>query len=74
MNELIQRLTDKAGLSQEQAASAMQIVLGLVKEKLPAPVAMQVESILTGGAEGGTAPGGIGGALGGALGGMFGKN
>ena len=70
MNELIQRLMDKAGLSQEQAASAMQIVLGLVKEKLPAPVAMQVESILAGGAEGGTALGGMGAALGG----MFGKN
>jgi predicted DNA-binding protein (UPF0251 family) len=70
MNELIQRLIDKTGLSQEQAASAMQIVLGFVKEKLPAPVAMQVESILTGGADGGTALGDIGGALGG----MFGKN
>lgn len=70
MNELIQRLIDKTGLSEEQAASAMQTVVGFVKEKLPAPIAAQVESVLAGGSAGGGALGNIGGALGG----LFGKN
>jgi hypothetical protein len=69
MNELIQRLIDKTGLSEEQAASAMQTVVGFVKEKLPAPIAAQVESVLAGGSEGGAL-----GNIGGALGGLFGKN
>lgn len=69
MNELIQRLIDKSGLSEEQASSAMQTVMGFVKEKLPAPVAAQLESVL-----GGEAAGGGLGSIGGALGGMFGKN
>ncbi|HTH80333.1 MAG TPA: hypothetical protein VL593_15280 [Ramlibacter sp.] len=68
MNELIQRLIDKTGLSEEQAASAMQTVVGFVKERLPAPVAAQVESILGGEAEAGAL-----GSIGDALGGMFGK-
>ncbi|MBE7942800.1 hypothetical protein IM725_19705 [Ramlibacter aquaticus] len=70
MNELIQRLIDKVGLSEQQANTAMQTVVGFVKEKVPAPIAAQVETVLAGGSEGGGALGSISGALGG----MFGKN
>lgn len=70
MNEVIQRLIAKSGLSEEQAASALQTVAGFLKEKLPAPVAAQVDSVLEG-AEGGS---GALGALGGAVGGLFGKS
>lgn len=68
MNDIIQRLVDKSGLSEEQAASAVQTVVGFIKEKLPAPIAAQVESIV-GGAGGGEAMSSIGSAVGG----MFGK-
>lgn len=65
MNEIIQRLIDKTGLSEEQAASAVQIVAGFLKEKLPAPMAAQVDNVLGGG---GSATDAVG-----AVGGMFGK-
>lgn len=70
MNDLVQRLIDKTGLSEEQAASVMQTVVGFVKEKLPGPVAAQVESVLAGGSGGGDAVSSIGGAVGA----MFGKS
>jgi len=58
MEELIKQVTSKAGISEEQARTAVTTVLGFIKDKLPAPIAGQVESALTG--EGG----GIGGTLG----------
>ena len=67
MNELVQRLIDKAGLSEDQAASAVQAVAGFLKERLPAPVAAQVDNVLGGG--GAEATSGVGASLGG----MFGK-
>lgn len=69
MNEMIQRLIEKTGLSEEQASAAATTVLGFLKEKLPGPVASQIDSLMAGG-------GGIGeklGGLGGSIGGMFGK-
>lgn len=59
MDELIKQVTAKAGISEEQARSAVNTVLGFVKDRLPAPIAGQVESAMTG--EGG----GVGGTLGG---------
>jgi hypothetical protein len=70
MNEIIQRLIAKTGLSEEQAASAVQTVAGFLKEKLPAPIASQVDNVL-GGSE---ASSGALGGLGGAVGGLFGKS
>ncbi|WP_427913104.1 hypothetical protein ACPWT1_21185 [Ramlibacter sp. MMS24-I3-19] len=67
MNDLVQRLIDKTGLSEEQAASAVQAVAGFLKERLPAPIAAQVENVLGSGAEAATS------GIGASLGGMFGK-
>ena len=39
MNELIDRVSERTGLSPEQAQAAVDVVLGLLKERLPAPVA-----------------------------------
>jgi nucleoid DNA-binding protein len=39
MDELIKRVTEKTGLSQDQAKAAAQSVIGFLKEKLPAVVA-----------------------------------
>ena len=68
MNEIIQRLIARTGLSEEQAASAVQIVAAFLKEKLPAPLAGQVDAVLAGGDAGSL------GALGSAVGGLFGKS
>jgi len=58
MEELIKQVTAKAGISEDQARSAVSTVLGFLKDKLPAPIAGQIESAMSG--EGG----GIGGTLG----------
>lgn len=66
MDELIKQVMKKAGISEKQAQQAIETTLGFVKDKLPAPVASQVEAVLTGG----EAPdlGDVGKALGGLLG------
>jgi len=49
MDELIKQVTKKAGVSQDQAEKAVETVLGFLKDKLPAPIASQVEGLLGGG-------------------------
>jgi uncharacterized protein (DUF2267 family) len=58
MEELIKQVTAKAGISEDQARSAVTTVLDFVKTKLPAPIASQIENAMSG--EGG----GIGGTVG----------
>lgn len=58
MDELIKQVTAKAGISEDQARSAVSTVLDFVKTRLPAPIASQIENAM--GGEGG----GIGGTLG----------
>jgi len=58
MEELIKQVSAKAGISEDQARSAVNTVVDFIKNRLPAPIASQVESAMTG--EGG----GIGGAVG----------
>jgi len=49
MEELIKRITEQTGISSDQAKSAINMVSGYLKEKLPAPLASQVENVLNGG-------------------------
>lgn len=49
MQELIKLVTQKAGISEEQARTAIETVLGFLKQKLPAPIAGQIDSVLGGG-------------------------
>ena len=58
MEELIKQVSAKAGISEDQARSAVGTVLDFVKGRLPAPIASQLENAISG--EGG----GIGGTLG----------
>jgi hypothetical protein len=48
MEELIKQVTAKTGISEEQAKSAVNTVLGFLKNKLPAPIAGQIEGVLVG--------------------------
>ncbi|HEY0367762.1 MAG TPA: hypothetical protein VGC73_14920 [Pyrinomonadaceae bacterium] len=50
MDELVKRITEQTGISADQARSAVNMVAGFLKERLPAPLAGQVENVLTGGA------------------------
>lgn len=74
IDELARRISEKTGISEEQARSAAEIAINFVKEKLPAPIAGQVDGYLSG--SGGEGAGGdmLGQAQNalGNIGGMFG--
>jgi hypothetical protein len=70
VNEVIQLLVDKTGIPEDKARMAFDLVVNFLKEKLPAPVAGQLDAFITG------APSENAGALAagvGALGGLFGQ-
>ena len=48
MDELVKRVTEKTGISEEQARSAINTVTGFLKEKLPAPIAGQIDNVVSG--------------------------
>lgn len=58
MDELIKQVVSKTGISEDQARTAVTTVLGFVKDKLPAPIASQIDNAMTG------ESGGVGGTLG----------
>ncbi len=66
MDEVVNLVASKVGISQEQARQAVTIVVGFLKDKLPAPIAGQLDAALQGGG------GGLD-DLAGSLGGMLGK-
>lgn len=49
MDDLINQITSRAGISQEQARTAVQTVLDFAKTRLPAPLATQLETALNDG-------------------------
>lgn len=80
MNDVIKQLVDQLGLDEAVAQQAVEIVLGVLKDKLPAPIADQLENMLDGGDPdelmaqlgGGDSAGGAGGIMG-MLSGLLGK-
>lgn len=76
MNELINLVVQRTGLSPEQAQQAVSAVMDFLKKKLPAPIASHIDSLLSGGAAGGLGvlEAEAGELLKGKLGGMFGGN
>ncbi len=53
MDKLIALVTERAGISEDQAASAVNTVLGFVKDKLPDSISNNFDSIMEGEAGGG---------------------
>ena len=70
MDELIRQVAERTGISEDQARTAVTTVVGFIKERLPEPIASQVDGLLEGSA--GAAAGGLG-DLGGMIGGILGK-
>ncbi len=66
MDELVNQVVQKTGISQDQANQAVQTVIGFLKDKLPGPIASQLDGIMSGRAN----PGDIAGQAGQALGGL----
>ena len=52
MNEVIQRLMDQTGLPADKATAAAETIIGILKEKLPASMSSQIDSIMSGETEG----------------------
>ncbi|MCA1592620.1 MAG: DUF2267 domain-containing protein [Acidobacteria bacterium] len=73
MDELVKQVAQRTGISEEQARTAVQTVVGFLKERLPAPIAGHVDNVIGGsaGVAGGIAD--KAGEMLGGLGGMFGK-
>ena len=74
MDELINIVVQKTGLSQEDARKAVEAVVSALKTKLPGPIASHLDAFLSGGASGGLGALGeeAGNMLKGKLGGLFG--
>jgi hypothetical protein len=53
MEELINQVAQRTGLAPDKARTAVETVLNFAKTRLPAPIATQLESALTGGGGGG---------------------
>lgn len=65
MDELVKIVSEKTGLSEEMSKQAVEVVLGYLKDKLPAPLAGQLDSFLEGGGDlGDLAQKGLGGLFG----------
>lgn len=67
MNELVRLVAQKTGLSEEMARTAVETVIGFIKQRLPAPLAAQLEGVLGGddlAGKAGDALKGLGGLLG----------
>jgi hypothetical protein len=69
MDSIIAEVVQRTGIPEDKARMAVQVVIGQLEKQLPAPLAAQLRSHLSGGGTGGSGPGDL--AKG--LGGMFGK-
>lgn len=69
MNEIIQRLIERTGLPEAQAAAAADVVIGFLKERLPPAIGSQIDGLVGGDSGAMDKLGGIGASLGG----MFGR-
>ena len=71
MEQIIKLVSEKTGISEEQAKVAVQTVATFLKDKLPGGLGTQVDSFLKGGTT--DAGGDLAGGLKDTLGGIFGK-
>ena len=72
LNQAIAMVVQKTGISNDQATTAVHTVISFLKEKLPAPLASQLDSLVAGGAAA-SMLGGLAGGAGSMLGGLGGQ-
>jgi hypothetical protein len=72
MDELIRQVSERSGISEDQARTAVNTVLGYIKGRIPAPLGAQLDNLVGAGAgAAGDVANRAGDVIGG-LGGMFG--
>ncbi len=64
MDDLVNAVSAKTGLSHDQALAAAQAVLDYLKSRLPAPIAGQIDSVVKGGGNPGDIAKNLGGMFG----------
>lgn len=65
MEDLVNQVASRTGISHDQAQQAVEIVLDVLKQRVPAPIAGQLDNVARGGSFSTTGAGGLSGALGG---------
>ena len=63
MDELVKMISEKTGLPEAQARQAAEVAVDFIKDKLPGPIAGQVDNALDGGGLGSGVMKGLGGLL-----------
>ena len=53
MDQLVDLVVQRTGIPPNQARQAVQVVVGFLKDRLPGPIASQVDTVLSGGGTGG---------------------
>ena len=53
MQQLIEQVTQRAGIPEEKARTAVDTVVGYLKERLPGPIASQLDGAVSGQSSGG---------------------
>lgn len=64
MDELVKLVSQKTGITEQQAKGAVETVLNFLKQKLPTPIAGQIDGLLKGGVQGDDLLKGLGNLLG----------
>ncbi len=49
MQEIVKLVSEKVGISNDQARVAVEVVINFLKDKLPEPLAGQLDGLLSGG-------------------------
>ena len=52
MDQLVKMVQERAGIDESQARTAVDTVVGFLKDRLPAPVAGQIDGVISGGSSG----------------------
>lgn len=73
MDEMVQKLSEKTGLSQEKSQEVVNMLVTHLKEKLPEPMANALDTLLAGGTVEGGGLAEKAKAMASGLGSMFGK-
>ena len=68
MDELVKQVSQRTGISEDQARTAVTTVLGFLKDRLPAPIGGQIENLNGGESSAGGGIGDIASKVGGMLG------
>lgn len=74
MNEVVKMVSQKTGLDEAKSQQAVEAVMSFLRDKLPAPVASQIDNVMNG--DGASKRGGMGGvakSIGGMMGGAKNK-